>query len=86
MTSLRTAPKLVDQALTGLNRRERRIIEARKLTEEPLTLEHLSGEFGVSRERVRQIEVRALEKIQHAVRRAAATPRPKADWAHAAAA
>ena len=74
--------RLVAQALTGLNQRERRIIEARKLSEEPLTLEHLSGEFGVSRERVRQIEVRALEKIRHAV----AAPRPKAGWAQAAAA
>ena len=56
-------------ALGVLNPRERRIFEARRLTEDPITLEDLSGEFGVSRERVRQIEVRAFEKIQDAVRR-----------------
>ena len=55
-------------ALTGLNERERRIFEARRLLDEPLTLEELSAEFGISRERVRQIEVRAFEKIQEAVR------------------
>jgi RNA polymerase sigma-32 factor len=51
-----------------LNERERRIFEARRLAEEPSTLEQLSEEFGVSRERVRQIEVRAFEKVQAAVR------------------
>ncbi|MFC7052161.1 RNA polymerase sigma factor RpoH [Hansschlegelia quercus] len=56
-------------ALTVLNDRERRIFEARRLADDPLTLEELSGEFGVSRERVRQIEVRAFEKVQAAVRR-----------------
>ena len=56
-------------ALGVLNPRERRIFEARRLSEDPITLEDLSGEFGVSRERVRQIEVRAFEKIQDAVRR-----------------
>ncbi|HEY0292201.1 MAG TPA: RNA polymerase sigma factor RpoH, partial [Hansschlegelia sp.] len=56
-------------ALTVLNDRERRIFEARRLSDEPLTLEELSGEFGVSRERVRQIEVRAFEKVQAAVRK-----------------
>lgn len=55
-------------ALTVLNPRERRIFEARRLREEPITLEELSTEFGVSRERVRQIEVRAFEKVQAAVR------------------
>ena len=55
-------------ALTGLNERERRIFEARRLLDDPLTLEELSAEFGISRERVRQIEVRAFEKIQEAVR------------------
>ncbi len=54
-------------ALETLNERERRIFEARRLAEEPLTLEDLSGEFGVSRERIRQIEVRAFEKVQKAV-------------------
>jgi RNA polymerase sigma-32 factor len=55
-------------ALTVLNPRERRIFEARRLAEDPVTLEELSEEFGVSRERVRQIEVRAFEKIQAAVK------------------
>jgi len=56
------------QALDVLNPRERRIFEARRLAEDPITLEQLSDEFGVSRERVRQIEVRAFEKVQDAVR------------------
>ena len=55
---------LLNEALTVLNERERRIFEARRLSEDPMTLEDLSGEFGVSRERVRQIEVRAFEKVQ----------------------
>jgi RNA polymerase sigma-32 factor len=55
-------------ALDVLNPRERRIFEARRLSDDPLTLESLSEEFGVSRERVRQIEVRAFEKVQQAVR------------------
>jgi RNA polymerase sigma-32 factor len=56
------------QALTVLNPRERRIFEARRLADDPITLEELSTEFGVSRERVRQIEVRAFEKVQAAVK------------------
>ena len=56
-------------ALSVLNARERRIFEARRLAEDPITLEDLSSEFGVSRERVRQIEVRAFEKIQDAVKK-----------------
>ena len=55
-------------ALSVLNPRERRIFEARRLADEPITLEELSAEFGVSRERVRQIEVRAFEKVQEAVK------------------
>jgi len=55
-------------ALTVLNPRERRIFEARRLADDPITLEDLSTEFGVSRERVRQIEVRAFEKVQSAVK------------------
>jgi RNA polymerase sigma-32 factor len=55
-------------ALRVLNPRERRIFEARRLAEDPVTLEELSTEFGVSRERVRQIEVRAFEKVQAAVK------------------
>jgi len=54
-------------ALSVLNDRERRIFEARRLSEDPMTLEDLASEFGVSRERVRQIEVRAFEKVQKAV-------------------
>ncbi len=58
-------------ALESLNERERRVIEARKLQDEPATLEDLSQEFNVSRERIRQIEVRAFEKLQKAVKAAA---------------
>lgn len=54
-------------ALDVLNPRERRIFEARRLQDEPETLEVLSAEFDISRERVRQIEVRAFEKVQAAV-------------------
>ncbi len=63
---------MLNEALTTLNERERRVFEARRLAEEPLTLEELSAEFGVSRERIRQIEVRAFEKVQKAVTKAAA--------------
>jgi len=63
--------KLLSDAMDVLNDRERRIFEARRLSEDPMTLEDLSGEFGVSRERVRQIEVRAFEKVQKAVRNSA---------------
>nr|WP_234818605.1 RNA polymerase sigma factor RpoH [Sinorhizobium fredii] len=62
---------LLASAMKVLNDRERRIFEARRLTEEPVTLEELSTEFDISRERVRQIEVRAFEKVQEAVRKAA---------------
>jgi RNA polymerase sigma-32 factor len=55
------------RAMKTLNPRERRIIEARKLEDDAITLEELSVEFGVSRERVRQIEVRAFEKLQTSV-------------------
>jgi RNA polymerase sigma-32 factor len=66
-------------ALSVLNERERRIFEARRLADEPVTLEELAAEFGVSRERVRQIEVRAFEKVQKAVKnRVAALETPKA--------
>ncbi len=63
---------LLGHALERLNERERRIFSERRLKDEPLTLEQLSKEYGVSRERVRQIEVRAFEKVQKAVRIAAA--------------
>jgi RNA polymerase sigma-32 factor len=58
----------LSDALEVLNDRERRIFEARRLADEPVTLEDLAVEFGVSRERVRQIEVRAFEKVQKAVK------------------
>ncbi|HEY1360932.1 MAG TPA: RNA polymerase sigma factor RpoH [Xanthobacteraceae bacterium] len=60
--------KALGDALGVLNDRERRIFEARRLADEPITLEDLAAEFGVSRERVRQIEVRAFEKVQRAVK------------------
>lgn len=59
--------QMLRQAMGVLNEREKRIFEARRLAEEPVTLEDLAAEFGVSRERVRQIEVRAFEKVQAAV-------------------
>jgi len=58
----------LQSALSVLNPRERRIFEARRLADDPMTLEALSDEFGISRERVRQIEVRAFEKVQAAVK------------------
>jgi RNA polymerase sigma-32 factor len=70
------------EALTVLNERERRIFEARRLADDPVTLEELAEEFGVSRERVRQIEVRAFEKVQKAVKnRVAAMEAPTAQAA-----
>ena len=62
---------MLHNALTVLNERERRIFEARRLRDDPVTLEDLSSEFDISRERVRQIEVRAFEKVQAAVQKAA---------------
>jgi RNA polymerase sigma-32 factor len=71
--------KALSSALEVLNDRERRIFEARRLADNPVTLEELAEEFGVSRERVRQIEVRAFEKVQKAVRnRVAAMEAPPA--------
>jgi RNA polymerase sigma-32 factor len=75
--------KTLSDALTVLNERERRIFEARRLAEDPITLEDLAAEFGVSRERVRQIEVRAFEKVQKAVKnRVAAMESPAPLPAH----
>ena len=72
--------QLLKDAMGVLNDRERRIFEARRLAEEPITLEELSTEFGVSRERVRQIEVRAFEKVQKAVQKGAKElERPRAE-------
>src|SRR5436189_4286963 len=72
--------KALGEALSALNERERRIFEARRLADDPITLEDLAAEFGVSRERVRQIEVRAFEKVQRAVKNriAAMETRPAA--------
>jgi len=58
-------------AMDGLNERERHILQERRLAEEPKTLEELSQVYGVSRERVRQIEVRAFEKLQRGMMRIA---------------
>jgi RNA polymerase sigma-32 factor len=60
--------KALGEALYVLNDRERRIFEARRLADEPIILAELADEFGISRERVRQIEVRAFEKMQKAVK------------------
>jgi RNA polymerase sigma-32 factor len=60
--------KALGEALGVLNDRERRIFEARRLADDAITLEDLASEFGISRERVRQIEVRAFQKVQRAVR------------------
>ena len=61
--------KALGEALSVLNDRERRIFEARRLGDDPITLDGLASEFGISRERVRQIEVRAFEKVQKAVKK-----------------
>jgi RNA polymerase sigma-32 factor len=77
--------QLLREAMGGLNDREKRIFEARRLAEEPITLEELSSEFGVSRERVRQIEVRAFEKVQKAVKKGAKElEKPRAELAASA--
>ena len=69
---LDTRRAMLARAMGVLNERERRIFEARRLAEDPVTLEELSSEFDISRERVRQIEVRAFEKVQEAVQKYAA--------------
>jgi len=80
--------KALSSALGVLNDRERRIFEARRLADDPVTLEELAEEFGVSRERVRQIEVRAFEKVQKAVKNKVSAmetpsaPQPEAITAH----
>ena len=71
--------KALASALSVLNDRERRIFEARRLGEDPITLADLAAEFGVSRERVRQIDVSSLEKVRKAVKNRVAamgTPAP----------
>jgi RNA polymerase sigma-32 factor len=62
---------LLIEAMQSLTDREKQILTERRLVDEPRTLEELSQEFGVSRERVRQIEVRAFEKLQKAMMRIA---------------
>ncbi|WP_282008481.1 RNA polymerase sigma factor RpoH [Brevundimonas aveniformis] len=63
--------ELLQEAMQELNERERHILTQRRLIDDPLTLEELAGQYGVSRERVRQIEVRAFEKLQKAMQAAA---------------
>ncbi len=60
--------RLLETAMRSLTERERHILTERRLKEEPTTLEDLSTQYGISRERVRQIEVRAFEKLQRAIR------------------
>ncbi|WP_374623362.1 RNA polymerase sigma factor RpoH [Devosia sp.] len=62
---------LLNKAMGDLNEREKAIFQARRLRDEPATLEELAQEYNVSRERIRQIEVRAFEKVQEAVQKAA---------------
>jgi RNA polymerase sigma-32 factor len=57
--------------MTNLNERERHILTERRLRDNPTTLEDLSQQYGISRERVRQIEVRAFEKLQKNIKNAA---------------
>jgi RNA polymerase sigma-32 factor len=61
--------KVLGEALSALNERERRIFEARRLADEPITRDELAHEFRVSRERVRQIELRAFDKVQKVVKK-----------------
>jgi RNA polymerase sigma-32 factor len=68
--------KALGEALSVLGERERRVFEARQLAEEPITLHELAAEFGISRERVRQIEVRAFQKVQRAAQIAIARAKP----------
>ncbi len=66
---------LLAQSMGRLNEREQHILTERRLKEDPTTLEELSQEYGISRERVRQIEVRAFEKLQRAIKKAASDAR-----------
>ena len=68
---LESRREMLKEALEVLNDREKRVFLARRLEESPITLEELSQEFSISRERVRQIEVRAFEKVQKAMKAAA---------------
>jgi RNA polymerase sigma-32 factor len=66
---------LLQSAMTELSDRERHILTERRLKDDPTTLEDLASHYGVSRERVRQIEVRAFEKLQKSMMAAAAEQR-----------
>ena len=66
-----TRMSLLQDAMVDLNERERHIIQERRLSEEPKTLEELAAVYGISRERIRQIEVRAFEKLQAAMKKQA---------------
>ena len=66
-----TRRRMLSKAMGVLNDRERRIFEARRLSEDPVTLEELSSDFDISRERVRQTEVRASDKVPPSVRKEA---------------
>ena len=59
---------MLSKGLKDLNERERQILVKRRLSEDPLTLEQLSKSYGISRERVRQVEVRAFEKLRKVVK------------------
>jgi RNA polymerase sigma-32 factor len=69
---------MLTNAMQDLNEREKAIFQARRLQDEPATLEQLAQVYNVSRERIRQIEVRAFEKVQEAVQKAANKPRETA--------
>ena len=69
---------MLTNAMQDLNDREKAIFQARRLRDDPATLEELAQEYNVSRERIRQIEVRAFEKVQEAVQKAAHKPRETA--------
>jgi RNA polymerase sigma-32 factor len=75
--------KLLGEAMARLNAREREILVERRLRDEPLTLEDLSRRFHVSRERIRQLEVRAVDKLRKGMLGAAATLGMPADLAAA---
>ena len=77
---------LLEEAMAELTDRERHILTERRLKDDPTTLEELASQYGVSRERVRQIEVRAFEKVQKAVQKGAKElERPRAELAAPAA-
>ena len=76
---LATRHDLLVSAMKNLNKRERHILTERRLKDNPATLEELSQEYGISRERVRQIEVRAFEKLQRAVKSAAQSRERRAE-------